>query len=297
MAVENAVEDQHKVPEASELFNAVRFGSVQRAREVLQANGSLIYSFDANGYSPVHWAAKSGSIDMMEVMVEFKGDVNVQTQADSKMLPIHWAASDGKLAMIQYLLQQRCDINAIDGNGCTPAIVACQHEQATCVAFLVQNGADLGLADNNGDTALHWAAYKGFIELTGLCSYLSPQSLDKEDIYGQKPIHLAALRGNDSVVEYLVIDCGSDMYSKDKNGYNPLELATKKKQLRAEWTLRRLQTKDIVDLVKGLGFERLKDAKVLSNIFLGYNQAELSLMFADVGFSRVKYRPTIITHM
>ena len=278
-AVETAQEEeqvQEYVPQPHELFNAVRFGSVQRARDLLQGNGSLISAFDDNGYSPVHWAAKSGSVDMMEVMVEFKGDLSVQTQADSKMLPLHWAASDGKLAMTQYLLSQRCDINAIDGNGCTPAIVACQHEQATCVVYLVQNGADLSLADNNGDTALHWAAYKGFIELTGLCSYLSPQSIDKEDIYGQKPIHLAALRGNELVAEYLVIDCGSDTNSKDKNGYNPLELATKKKQLRAEWTLRRLQSKDTVDLIKGLGWQRLKDSKVLSNIIFGSNQQELS---------------------
>ena len=184
--VEAAQEPSKEVPDppvpevsANHLFNAVRFGSVARTREILTANSALINEFDGNGYSPVHWAAKSGSVDMMEVLVEFKGDLSVSTQADSKMLPLHWAASDGKLPMIQYLLSQRCDINAIDGNGCTPAIVACQHEQATCVVFLVQNGADLSLSDNNGDPALHWAAYKGFIELTGLCSYLSPQSIDK----------------------------------------------------------------------------------------------------------------------
>lgn len=276
------VEEPKEAPPAPEvtanmLFNAVRFGSVSRAREILTGSPAFINEFDSNGYSPVHWAAKSGSVDMMEVLVEFKGELNVATQADSKMLPLHWAASDGKLSMIQYLLAQRCDINAIDGNGCTPAIVACQHEQATCVVFLVQNGADLSLSDNNGDTALHWAAYKGFIELTGLCSYLSPQSIDKEDIYGQKPVHLAALRGNDLVVEYLVVDCGSDTTSKDKNGFNPLELATKKKQLKAEWTLRRLQSKDTLELVKGLGMNRLNDPKVLSFIFFGSNQKEVSV--------------------
>jgi ankyrin repeat protein len=270
------VEPELPVVTPNDLFNAVRFGSVEKVRSLLTRNKEIVDAFDLNGYNAAHWAAKSGSVDMMEVLVEFKANLNIQTQADSKMLPIHWAASDGKLAMIQYLLAQRCDINSLDGNGCTPAIVATQHEQATCVVYLVQHGADLSLADGNGDTALHWAAYKGFIELTGLCSYLSPQSMDREDIYGQKPIHLAALRGNDLVVEYLVVDCGADTSSKDKNGLNPLELATKKKQLKAEWTLRRLMSKDIVELIKGLGFDRLKDPRILTNIFLGSNDREIS---------------------
>ena len=48
------------------------------------------------------------------------------------MLPIHWAASDGKIASIRFLLDRRQDINAQDCNGCTPLVIAAQHNQAAC---------------------------------------------------------------------------------------------------------------------------------------------------------------------
>lgn len=275
--VETAPEEKAKPKHTKDdMFNAVRFGSLVVVKNILGEMPELVHELDNQGYSAVHWAAKSGSVDMMEVLVEAKANLNVATAADSRMLPIHWAASDGKLSTLKFLLDHRCDINALDGNGCTPAIVAAQHEEATCVIFLVQNGADLTLTDNNGDTALHWSCYKGFIELTGLCSYLCPQTMEKEDNYGQKPIHLAALRGNADVVEYLVADCGVDTNSKDKNGLTPLALAMKKKQLASEWTLRRLASTNIIELVKGLGTNRLRDPKIVSNIFMGSNEREIS---------------------
>ncbi len=46
--------------------------------------------------------------------------------------------------------------------------MACQCGQQGMVAFLVGRGAKLDIEDHNGDTCLHWAAYKGFPDLTRL---------------------------------------------------------------------------------------------------------------------------------
>lgn len=72
-------------------------------------------------------------------------------------------------------------------------------------------------------------------------------------------MHLAALRGNEGVVEYLVVDCGADVGKKDRNGLTALELSAKKSQLKSEWTLRRLTSKGICGVLRGLKAERLKD--------------------------------------
>ena len=42
-----------------------------------------------------------------------------------------------------------------------------------------------------GDNALHWAAYKGHVELIGLLSYLLPTLVDIGDTFGQTPLHLS----------------------------------------------------------------------------------------------------------
>lgn len=190
------------------------------------------------------------------------------------MMPIHWATSDGKIAAMRFLLQRRVDINAQDGNGCTPVIIAAQHDQAAAVAFLVKNGADMAICDGNGDTALHWAAYKGLVEIVGLLSHACPQALSCDDAFGQTPLHLAALRGHEEVVEYLVTDCGADTSKLDKNGVSALDLSIKKAQLKCEWVLRRLSATSIVDILRGYGAHRLRDPRILGMIFFGVSERE-----------------------
>ena len=54
--------------------------------------------------------------------------------------------------------------------------------------WLVKNGADMDIGDMNGDTAMHWAAYKGFVDLVGVLHYLRPQLSVSLDNFGQTPL-------------------------------------------------------------------------------------------------------------
>lgn len=45
--------------------------------------------------------------------------------------------------------------------GLTPLMTACMYGRTATAAFLLGMGALNHLTDINGDTALHWAAYKG----------------------------------------------------------------------------------------------------------------------------------------
>ena len=77
--------------------------------------------------------------------------------------------------------------------------------------------------------------------------------------HAQTPVHLAALRGNFDVVEFLVSEFEASTSIRDKNGCTPLMLAVKKEQLRTEWVLRRITSKNTWDLVTNLGLSRLKN--------------------------------------
>lgn len=52
-------------------------------------------------------------------------------------------------------------VNAADFKGLTPLMTASMFGRAATAAFLLGMGAFNHLTDINGDTALHWAAYKG----------------------------------------------------------------------------------------------------------------------------------------
>jgi len=43
----------------------------------------------------------------------------------------------------------------------------------------------MSMRDSNGDSALHWAAYKGYEELCGLLIHCNPQELNFPDKFGQ----------------------------------------------------------------------------------------------------------------
>lgn len=58
-------------------------------------------------------------------------------------------------------LQAAVAVNAADFKGLTPLMTACMFGRAATATFLLGMGALNHLTDINGDTALHWAAYKG----------------------------------------------------------------------------------------------------------------------------------------
>lgn len=138
------------------------------------------------GHTAVHWAAKRGDIELLQILFDFGATLNIPANSESRMLAVHWAAGEGKISSLRFLLDLRPqDINSQDGNGCTPVAVAAQRNQTACCAFLFKNGADMTITDCNGDTALHWAAYKGYMETVGLLCYCMPREVNMADSFGQ----------------------------------------------------------------------------------------------------------------
>ena len=151
--------------------------------------------------------------------------------------------------MALLLTKGHADIEAKDSSGCTPLLIAAQYGQVEVVAFLLQKGAQLLALDKSGDTALHWASYKGSIPVCGLLGYYdNALTFAMVDQYGQTPLHLAALRGHTTVVRYILRQLGTTtntkngksstfssssalsdvLFLKDKNGRTPLDLAIHK---------------------------------------------------------------------
>eukprot|EP01041_Mallomonas_annulata_P005271 gene5271-10547_t len=256
------------------LFSAVRFGIKSQVHRILTQSKDIVNQYDSSGYTCAHWAAKKGDVEMLEVLYEHGCILTLPTDADSRMLPIHWAASEGKIGALRFLLDKRVDLNAQDSNGCTPLVISVQHDKPLSIIFLIKNGADLSLLDNSGDSALHWAAYKGFVGPLAVLSYFSPQHVHAIDNFGQTPLHLASLRGEIEAIEYLIKDCHADMSKRDRNGLTPLELAYKKNKVEAEWALRRLQYRNTWTVILTMGLKRIVQCRIFKLACCGANDRE-----------------------
>ena len=82
------------------------------------------------------------------------------------------------------------------------------------VLFCVRNGADVTLVDDDGDTAVQWAAYKGATEIVAVFQYLHVSS-DAPDKFSQTPLHLAAMRVELDIVQFLVETLDADVMALD----------------------------------------------------------------------------------
>ena len=93
-------------------------------------------------------------------------------------------------------------VDATDHKGLTPLMMACMFGRSLMAAYLLGRGAQANLTDMNGDSALHWSAYKGFPSLMQMLIYsgFDPQ---KPDNFGSSPLHLACISGNLMAVKLL----------------------------------------------------------------------------------------------
>jgi hypothetical protein len=169
--------------------------------------------------------------------------INIASSDKVAMRPLHWAATDGGLPHASTLLQYGANIEGTDSAGCTPLLIAAQYGHVDLVALLLQRGANGMAVDKNRDSALHWAAYKGSIQVCGHLLFRKELNWTTIDAYGQTPLHLAAIRGNTSVIRYLLQE-GTHQEAKlvlhmpDKNGKTPLDLAITKQKPTVELVLR-----------------------------------------------------------
>ncbi|XP_014259786.1 palmitoyltransferase akr1 isoform X2 [Cimex lectularius] len=207
------------------VFDLVRNGAVSDIECLVEKLGAeSLSSRDEWGYTPAHWAALDGNVEVMRYLVERSAPVDLPCLGTQGPRPIHWACRKGHSAVVQVLLQAGVAVNAADFKGLTPLMTAAMFGRAATAAYLLGMEALNHLTDINGDSALHWAAYKGHPDLIKLLMY-SGIDLQKVDNFGSTPLHLACLSGNVDCVKILCEKSKIDLEPRDKNGKTPLMLA------------------------------------------------------------------------
>jgi ankyrin repeat protein len=179
---------------------------------------------DDLGATPLHWAASNGDIEMMNWLIEKKGDMNLYD--DEGKYPVHWAAAYGTVEATQLLLDRNNKFGASkpaqDNDGATPIYWACREDQQEICSLLLKEGAVPKAIDVFGWNALHWAVKKSNAvtarEIIKVVDDKMKNLKDKDQ--GWTPLHWAA-RGGDRESVIALMDGGVDHTSKaakDKQG-------------------------------------------------------------------------------
>lgn len=101
-----------------EIHDAVQIGDQAKVKVLLKANPDLVSSKDDKGWTPLHYAAKSGHKDVAELLLASNADVNAREEGGDT--PLHAAASFDQKDVAELLLAHKAKVNARDKIADTP---------------------------------------------------------------------------------------------------------------------------------------------------------------------------------
>lgn len=146
-----------------QLRAAVIGGKLSRVTKLLE-EGAEADCKDANGLTPLYFAAGHNHLAIARVLLEHGSDPNVARE-DSLGPPLVQAAYHGHVDMIKLLLEFKADINAINYSRRTALHEACHRNETDSGFLLLERGANPNTVDRMGSTPLHDAVGYQYREL------------------------------------------------------------------------------------------------------------------------------------
>ncbi len=196
----------------------------------------------SDGNTPLIKAAASGHKSVVELLLS-TGTVDVDASNELGKTPLMYAASNGHKDIAELLLSTgKVDIDARDKSGETPLMYAAEGGNKDTVELLLSTGkVHVDARTTWGSTPLMEAAGSGYEAIVGMLLETGMVDINAKNDEGNTPLLLAARRGHRNVVEKL-LSCQNIMVDvKDNAGWTPLALAARRGH------------KDIVQLLLDIG--------------------------------------------
>ncbi|KAK2122386.1 ankyrin repeat-containing domain protein [Fusarium oxysporum II5] len=137
--------------------------------------------------------------------------------------PVSWACEEGHLAIAAFLLDQGAQVGVDDfarfvGNG------NIENSHLEIAKMLLEKGADAGAASKDGRTPLHEASKNGHFEIAKMLLEKG-EDAGTANKYGWTPLHEASKNGHLEIAKML-LEKGADAGAAAKDGRTPLHEAS-----------------------------------------------------------------------
>ena len=181
--------------------------------DMLIAAGAQGSVANNNGTTGLHLATESGHIGIVDTLLTASG-VYVDAQDASMTTSLHIAVRNGRNRLVGLFLEHGADAGIANRRGQTALILACQAGQidtALLLIKLVGPGLNVNYTDSEGWSALHWAVANGMTDVVShLIDAIPDLQIDQRtEKENQTPLILAAKEGFQHIV-YLLLMNGAD---------------------------------------------------------------------------------------
>jgi len=131
-------------------------------------DASIINSYSADGWTPLHLAAFFGHPKITEMLLAQDADVTARSRNPNGNTPLHAALVGNHKLVVGLLIGRGADVNAADANGWRPLHLAAANNNLDAINALIAQGADVTAGNGEGLTPLSIAQEKNHREASAL---------------------------------------------------------------------------------------------------------------------------------
>lgn len=132
---------QTTIDPAKEILRATKRGELERVRDFLAADPSLIHTRDEEQSTLLHHAAWKGYPEIATLLLDAGADVNARNEnTHYGGTPLHHAAHGNQKAVAEILVERGADLHTVSCNGRTPMQETTFHKATTVANLLKRHG-------------------------------------------------------------------------------------------------------------------------------------------------------------
>eukprot|EP00966_Prymnesium_polylepis_P323366 7379566-Prymnesium_polylepis.1 len=202
--------------------NLIVKGDARQLRQLLLSAPTLRASLRGTTEPALHVAMSKKEFGCAEVLIDMGVSLNATGIVDGKTA-LHVAVECNFFEGVALLLARRAKVDALDSKHRSPLHMAASsaHPDADNILdALLDSGANVGLRDQSGRCAAHFAAAADNVQVLSIVHRADDQQITATDFSLATPLHDACRQGALTTLEWL-IDQGVNTRARDEDVSTP----------------------------------------------------------------------------